>query len=90
MQLKDSSLLRDQCLIDGRWVGAGNGGRVAVKNPATGAVIAHVPLLDATATRTAIDAAAAAFPAWAARTAKERAVILRRWYELMMANQDDL
>jgi len=90
MQLKDPKLLREHCFIDGQWQEAHNGRRRAVTNPATGATLAHVPLIDAAQTRLAIEAAAAAFPAWAARAAKERAVILRRWFDLMMANQEDL
>jgi succinate-semialdehyde dehydrogenase/glutarate-semialdehyde dehydrogenase len=90
MQLTDSKLLRTQCFINGEWIDAADGRTSAVTNPATGEHIATVPLLDGNATQRAIAAAAAAFPAWAAKTAKERSVILRRWYDLMMANQQDL
>jgi succinate-semialdehyde dehydrogenase/glutarate-semialdehyde dehydrogenase len=88
--LRDNALLRNQCYVNGRWIDAGDGRRQDVINPARGATITSVPLLDGAATRAAVEAAAAAFPAWAARTAKERAVILRRWYDLMLANQEDL
>jgi len=88
--LRDSALLRNQCYVNGRWIDAGDGRRQDVMNPARGTAITSVPLLDGAATRAAVEAAAAAFPAWAARTAKERAVILRRWYDLMLANQEDL
>jgi succinate-semialdehyde dehydrogenase/glutarate-semialdehyde dehydrogenase len=88
--LRDNALLRNQCYVNGRWIDAGDGRRQDVINPARGTTITSVPLLDAAATRAAIEAAAAAFPTWAARTAKERAVILRRWYDLMLANQEDL
>jgi succinate-semialdehyde dehydrogenase/glutarate-semialdehyde dehydrogenase len=88
--LKDPTLLRQQCYVDGAWIDADAGGTVAVTNPATGEVIGTVPKLGVAETRRAIEAAAAAFPAWAARTAKERAGILRRWNDLMLANADDL
>jgi succinate-semialdehyde dehydrogenase/glutarate-semialdehyde dehydrogenase len=90
LPLRDTALLRNQCYVNGRWIDAGDGRRQDVINPARGTTITSVPLLDGAATRAAVAAAAAAFPAWAARTAKERAVILRRWFELMMANQEDL
>jgi len=88
--LRDAALLRNQCYVNGQWIDAADGRRQDVTNPARGTPIASVPLLSGAETRAAIAAAAAAFPAWAARTAKERAMILRRWFELMMANQDDL
>jgi succinate-semialdehyde dehydrogenase/glutarate-semialdehyde dehydrogenase len=88
--LKDPTLLRQQCYVDGAWIDADSGGTVAVTNPATGEVIGTVPKLGVAETRRAIEAAAAAFPAWAAKTAKERSTILRRWNDLMLANADDL
>src|SRR5512137_2532457 len=88
--LKDPTLLRQQCYVDGAWIDADAGGTVEVTNPATGDVLGTVPSLGAAETRRAIEAAAAAFPAWAAKTAKERAGILRRWHDLMLANTDDL
>jgi succinate-semialdehyde dehydrogenase/glutarate-semialdehyde dehydrogenase len=90
LNLKDPSLLRQQCYIDGQWLDAGTGGSKPVTNPANGAVLGTVPFMGAEETRAAIEAAAAAFPAWAARTAKDRATLLRRWYDLMLANADDL
>ncbi len=90
MQIKDASLFRQQCYVDGAWVGADGGATIDVTNPATGAKIGTVPKMGAAETRRAIDAANAAWPAWRAKTAKERSVILRKWFELMMANQDDL
>jgi len=86
--LKDPKLFRTQCYIDGEWTG--NGKTFAVTNPATGAQLATVPRLGAEETRRAIDAAERAWPAWRAKTAKERATILRKWHDLMMANQEDL
>jgi len=88
--LSDSSLLRQQCYIDGRWVDADDGGTVEVRNPATGAALATVPRCGAAETRRAIQAARAAFPAWAAKSAKERGKLLRRLADLMVANVDDL
>ena len=79
MQLKDPSLLKEQCLIDGAWVGTP---KLEVTNPATGALIARVPDLGGKETRAAIEAAHRAFPAWSGKLAKERAAILRRWFEL--------
>ena len=90
LNLKDPSLLRDTCLIDGKWVGADGGGTISVTNPANGAIIGEVPNMGAAETRRAIEAANAALPAWRAKTAKERSAVLRRWFELLMANQEDL
>ena len=89
-QLKDMSLFRQQCYIDGEWVDADDKSTIAVYNPADGTQIGTVPKMGAAETRRAIEAAHAAWPAWRAKTAKERAAILRKWYELMMANQEDL
>jgi succinate-semialdehyde dehydrogenase/glutarate-semialdehyde dehydrogenase len=88
--MSSSPLLREACYIDGEWVGADGGGTIAVTNPATGENLGTVPNCGAAETRRAIEAAQAAFPAWRAKTAKERAAILRKWYELMMANQEEL
>ena len=88
--LADQRLFREACYIDGAWVGARLGATIAVDDPATGAVIGAVPRLGAAETRQAIDAAARAFPAWRGKTAKERAAVLRRWFELMIGNQEDL
>jgi succinate-semialdehyde dehydrogenase / glutarate-semialdehyde dehydrogenase len=90
MQLKDSKLFHQQCYIDGSWSDAGNRATIDVINPATRQKLGTVPNMGAAETRRAIEAARAAFPAWAQKTAKERAVILKRWHDLMMANQDDL
>jgi succinate-semialdehyde dehydrogenase/glutarate-semialdehyde dehydrogenase len=90
MQLKDSSLLRQHGFIHGEWRSARSGATIAIRNPANGTVVGEVPVMGATETREAIDAAAKAMPAWAKRTAKERAVILRRFAKLMLANADDL
>jgi len=88
--LKDSKLFREQCYVDGAWIGADSRKTIAVDNPATGATIGSVPGMGAAETRRAIEAADRAWPAWRARTAKERALLLRKWFDLMMANQDDL
>ncbi|HEX7417005.1 MAG TPA: aldehyde dehydrogenase family protein, partial [Steroidobacteraceae bacterium] len=90
MKLRDAALLRMQCYIDGEWRDADSGASVPVTNPATGARLGTVPDAGATETRRAIEAAARAYPTWAKRTAKERAVVLRRWSELLLANQHDL
>ncbi len=90
MKLKDPHLLRTQAYIAGEWANATSGATHDVLNPATREKLGTVPDMGAAETRRAIEAAAQAFPAWAAKTAKERAGVLRRWFELMMANQDDL
>jgi succinate-semialdehyde dehydrogenase / glutarate-semialdehyde dehydrogenase len=90
MQLTDATLLRNQCYINGQWLSAEDGRSSEVHNPANGTLLGTVPQLDVAATRRAVDAAATAFPGWAARTAGARATILRRWFDLMMANQKDL
>jgi succinate-semialdehyde dehydrogenase/glutarate-semialdehyde dehydrogenase len=89
-QLKDMNLFRQQCYINGEWVDADNKSTIAVHNPADGQQIGSVPNMGAAETRRDIEAANAALPAWRARTAKERAACLRKWFELMMANQEDL
>ena len=88
--LADPALLKQQCYVDGRWIGADDGASTEVKNKATGAVLGTVPRCGAAETRRAIAAAKAAFPAWAAKPAKERGKILRRFADLMVANTEDL
>ena len=90
LPLKDPSLFRQACCIDGQWVQAASGKTLPVRNPATGTVIGEVPALGAAETRQAIEAAARAFPAWRAMLAKERSAILRRLFALMLENTDDL
>lgn len=90
MLLNDPSLLRQQCYINGQWCDAHSKETVAITNPATGAVIACVPVMGQAETQAAIAAAEAALPAWRALTAKERGVKLRRWFELLNENSDDL
>lgn len=86
-RLKDASLLKDKCYIDGAWVGTGV---TSVTNPVDGAELAKVPRLGTEETTKAVEAAERAFPAWAKLTAKERSNILRKWFELIIANRDDL
>ena len=90
MQLKDTQLFRQQAFIDGAWVDADNGQTIKVNNPATGEILGTVPKMGAAETRRAIEAADKALPAWRALTAKDRANKLRRWFELIIENQDDL
>src|SRR6266403_4150118 len=90
LPLKDPKLFREQCYIDGQWVSADAKKTLAVINPADGQTLGTVPDMGAAETRRAIQAAERAWPAWRAKTAKERAVILRKWFDLMMASQDDL
>ncbi len=88
--LKDPSLVKNAAYIDGAWVGADSGKSVPVLNPSSGEEIATVPDMGADETRRAIDAAYVAQKGWAARTAKDRSVIMKKWFDLIMANQDDL
>jgi len=90
MQLADSKLLRERCFIDGGWTAADDGAILKVKNPATGQLLGEIPNMGASETRRAIAAADAALPEWRARTAKQRAVILRRWFDLICSHQEDL
>jgi succinate-semialdehyde dehydrogenase/glutarate-semialdehyde dehydrogenase len=90
LPLKDASLLRQANLLNGAWVQADSGETIAVTNPANGAVIGHVPAMGAAETRRAIEAAAVAQKTWARMLAKERSAILRRLFNLMMENQEDL
>ncbi len=90
MNLKDPSLLRQLACVDGLWVGADSGASVTIRNPANGTALGDVPVMGAAETKRAVEAASRALPAWSRRTAKERAAILRRWHDLMLANADDL
>jgi succinate-semialdehyde dehydrogenase / glutarate-semialdehyde dehydrogenase len=90
MKLQDAALLREQCFIDGRWSSADGGGTVDVHNPATSAKLGSIPDMGVAETRRALEAAGAAQKSWGAKTAKERAVILRRWFDLIMQHQHDL
>ncbi|GEC68571.1 NAD-dependent succinate-semialdehyde dehydrogenase [Raoultella terrigena] len=90
MQLNDPTLFRQQAFIDGQWRDALSGEVITVTNPANDQRLGSVPKMGAEETHEAIDAANCALPAWRALTAKERAAILRRWFDLIMANQDDL
>jgi succinate-semialdehyde dehydrogenase/glutarate-semialdehyde dehydrogenase len=90
MQLTDTALFRQQAYIDGHWVDADDHASFDVTNPADGSVLGHVPNMGAAETRRAIAAAHAAWQGWRTRTAKERAAILRRWFDLLLANQEDL
>ena len=89
-ELQDARLFHEACYIDGTWTVESAPGWVDVDNPATGEVIGRTPRMGAVATRQAIDAAHRAFPAWRKKTAKERATVLRRWFDLMLSNQEDL
>ncbi|MBN3846624.1 NAD-dependent succinate-semialdehyde dehydrogenase [Paraburkholderia sp. Ac-20342] len=88
--LRDPSLLREACFIAGEWHAGDASSAIAVTNPANDLLIGTVPRLGATEVRHCIESARTALPAWSAKTGKERAAILRRWYELMLDNQDDL
>ncbi|MEE8534046.1 MAG: NADP-dependent succinate-semialdehyde dehydrogenase [Alphaproteobacteria bacterium] len=90
MKLQDTSLFRQQCYVDGAWLDADSGDKLEVNNPATNEVLGTIPKMGADETRRAIEAADRAYPAWRAKTAKQRAQPLRKLFDLMMANQEDL
>ena len=90
LPLRDPSLFRQACAVGGKWIEADSGGTLEVRNPATGDLVGTVPALGAAETRRAIEAANRALPAWRGMLAKERSAILRRLFELMIANTDDL
>jgi succinate-semialdehyde dehydrogenase/glutarate-semialdehyde dehydrogenase len=90
LKLEDPGLLREQCYVNGAWLDAPGGAALPVHNPATGAQLGTVPAFDAASTEKAVAAAHAAFPAWAAQTAKERSIVLRRWHDIILLNAADL
>ena len=90
VKFTDQNLFRQACYIDGAWVNARSNATINVDNPATGEIVGTVPKLGAAETREAIEAAERALPAWRKTTAKERAAVLRKWFDLMMQHQDDL
>ena len=90
LQLRDPSLLKNLCLIDGQWLAAKDGATIEVSNPATGELLVAVPKMGEAETQTAIEAAERAFAQWKIKTAEQRANILHKWFELLMANQEDL
>lgn len=90
LQLKDPTLFRQQAFLNGQWVDADDGKTLPVTNPANGETIGTMAYMGATEARRAIEAANAAWPAWRKKTAKERAAILRKWSDLIVANADDL
>jgi succinate-semialdehyde dehydrogenase / glutarate-semialdehyde dehydrogenase len=87
LSLKDPTLLKSQCYINGNWIGTS---KDAVDNPATGEVLAKVPSFGAAEATAAVEAADAAFKPWSRKLAKERSAIMRKWFELIMANQEDI
>src|SRR4051812_39007349 len=89
MKLKDPSLLRQQCYVDGQWVDGEGKATFEVKNPANGERVGTMPKVSRAQVAKTIDAANAAFPAWRAKTGKERAALLRKWFDLIVANADD-
>ncbi|WP_278535266.1 NAD-dependent succinate-semialdehyde dehydrogenase [Delftia acidovorans] len=90
LALRNPSLLKNLCLIDGQWLAADDGSRIDVHNPATGESVGHVPRMGEAETQRAIAAAERAFALWKQQTAEARARLLHRWFELMMENQEDL
>ena len=90
LMLKDKSLIKNQAYIDGQWISADSGETVPVINPATNEILVEVPKCGTVETRRMIEAASAAQKAWAKTTAKERAALLRKWFNLIVENQEDL
>jgi succinate-semialdehyde dehydrogenase / glutarate-semialdehyde dehydrogenase len=90
LPIKDKGLFREQCYVDGQWIGAVDGGDISVNNPVDGTILGTVPRLGATEVRMAITAAESAFAQWRGKTAKQRSMILRRWFDLCVQHTDDL
>ena len=90
LKLRDPSLLKTQCLIDGQWLAADAGATIDVNNPATGELLVSVPKMGKAETLRSIAAAERAFVLWKNKTAEQRASILYKWFELLMQNQEDL
>ena len=90
LELKNPGLLREQSYINGEWVSAENGDTFPVTNPADGSLVANVPEMGVAGAEAAVKVADAAWPAWRSKTAKERSAIMRRWFDLMLQNKDDL
>ncbi len=90
LNLKNTDLFRQQCFIDGKWCDADSGETLQVSNPATGEILGTIPKMGAAETQRAIQAANRAWGQWRGMTAKQRANIMRRWFDLMIANTDDL
>ena len=90
LELKNPGLLREQSYINGEWVSAENGETFAITNPADGSLVANVPEMGVAGAEAAVKVADAAWPAWRSKTAKERSAIMRRWFDLMLQNKDDL
>jgi len=90
VHLSDPSLLREQCYVDGAWVDADGRATIEVRDPASNDIVGTVPKMGVEETRRAIEAASRAFESWKRTTAKQRAAILRKWFDLMIANQEDL
>ena len=89
-RLNDPTLFRQQCYINGDWTDADNCQTIEIHNPSSGILVGCVPKMGSAETRRAIEGADSAYPAWRAKTAKERAAILRRWFELMLQHREDL
>ena len=90
LPLKDPSLFVGRGFIGGEWVGADDGSTVDVTDPASGLCLGSIPNMGGSETRRAVEAAEAAFASWRSKTGKERGAVLRRWFDLIMANQQDL
>ena len=89
MKLKDQELFRQQCYIDGKWVDANSGESVEITNPPNGEIIGRMPNAGAKETQRAIEAADTAWKSWRAKTAKERAALIRAWHDLILENSDE-
>lgn len=90
LKLRDASLLVDACLVNGKWIKSNSGKTIEVRNPADGSMVHTVPALTEAEIEIAIDAGARAQKDWARKTAKERSAVLRRWFELIVENTDDI
>ena len=90
IRLSDGSLWKERGFVGGQWIASDSGLTTEIRNPASGEVLGTVPDMGAAETRRAIDAAHAALPGWSKKTAAERARLMRKWFDLMLANVEDL
>ena len=90
MKIKNKELFKEQCYIDGKWVNSSNNETIEVNNPATLEIVGNVPKCESEETKIAIEAANNSWKNWKWKTAKERSIILRKWFDLIMSNQEDL
>ena len=90
MKIQNQKLFQNKCFIDGNWINSNNKETIDINNPANLKIIGNVPKCGTNETRLAIKAANNALPNWKSKTAKERSIVLKKWFDLIMQNQEDL